>query len=142
MTTYQLYTDGGARGNPGPAGVGFVLKKNGKKVKEFGQYIGVATNNQAEYQALIMGLAYWLEAEDTESSTIDLMLDSELIVKQIEGSYKVRDDKLKPLYAKAKSMLHGCQKFTIQHIPRSLNAEADKLVNMAIDEATSKRPNS
>lgn len=137
---YQLYTDGGARGNPGPAGIGFVIKHNGKTTTKTGQYIGVATNNQAEYQALILGLGALLKQLDTfEAANADLqiLMDSELITRQIQGSYQVKDKKLKALYAKAITLLASFHSYSIDHIPRMLNAEADALVNQAVDKATS-----
>lgn len=133
---YQIYSDGGARGNPGPAGIGFVIKKDGKIIKQIGRFIGVSTNNQAEYQALIFGLSELqnlITARESISANISIFLDSELIVRQLSGVYQVRDKKLKPLYQKARQIIDQLPKVEVNHIPRNLNYEADSLVNQAID---------
>jgi ribonuclease HI len=126
-----LYIDGGARGNPGPAGIGVViLDENGKKIKEFGKYIGEATNNVAEYNALLYGLeeALILRADD-----ISINMDSELVVKQLNGEYRVKDHNLKLLFERAVNMLKSFKNSEIKHIKRELNKDADKLVNKAIN---------
>lgn len=126
-----IYTDGGARGNPGPAGIGVVIKEGGKIVKEYGKYIGETTNNQAEYRALISALQSAKEMGGTE---IDLNMDSELIVKQLKGEYRVRDAGLSPLYLQVHNLRAGFRKFFVTHIRREKNKEADGLVNEAIDK--------
>jgi len=128
-----IYTDGGARGNPGPAGIGVIIldaKKN--KIKESCKYIGEATNNIAEYNALIHGLeeALLLKADD-----VVIHLDSELVVKQLNGDYRVKDPDIKPLFEKALGLLKSLNSFEIRHIERAKNKEADKLVNKAINLA-------
>ena len=125
-----IFTDGGARGNPGPAGIGIVIKEGGKIVKEYGEYIGVATNNQAEYRALISALE---SAKEMGATEIAVFMDSELIVKQLKGEYRVRDAGLSPLYLKVHNLRAGFRKFFVSHVPREKNKEADKLVNEAID---------
>ena len=126
-----IYTDGGARGNPGPAGIGVViLNSAGKVVKEIGEYIGVTTNNQAEYQALIRGLEI---AKKLGTSEIAVVMDSELVVKQIKQEYRVRDKDLQPLFVKAWNLLHGFKKYSIRHVLRGKNKRADALVSQAID---------
>lgn len=125
-----IYTDGGARGNPGPAGIGAVLKGRGETL-HFKEYIGETTNNVAEYKALIKGLTQALKHEYKE---VTAYLDSELIVKQIKGEYKVKQPHLIPLYAECRDLISILHKFSIHHIRRELNKEADKLVNLAIDE--------
>lgn len=125
-----IFTDGGARGNPGPAGIGIVIKSNGKTVKEYGSYIGVATNNQAEYKALISALETTKNLGATE---VEVFMDSELIVKQIKGEYKVKHPELAPLFLKLHNLRVGFKKFSITHIPREKNKEADLQVNKAID---------
>lgn len=125
-----IFTDGGARGNPGPAGIGVVIKSGGKTVKEYGKYIGETTNNQAEYQALISALQ---SAKEMGATEIQLFMDSELIVKQLKGEYRVRDAGLAPLYLKVHNLRAGFSKFFVSHVPREKNKEADKLVNEAID---------
>lgn len=127
-----LYTDGGARGNPGPAGIGAVLIKDGKVIEGLKKYIGETTNNQAEYQALILGLE---KAQTLGATEVECRLDSELLVKQMKREYKVRDAGLAPLFVKVWNLSLGFKKITFHHIPRERNKEADKLVNEAIDSA-------
>lgn len=126
-----IYTDGGARGNPGPAGIGVVIKEENKIVKAYGKYIGETTNNQAEYRALISALETAKEMGGTE---VELNMDSELIVKQLKGEYRVRDADLAPLYLMTHNLRAGFRKFSVTHIPREKNKEADRLVNEAIDK--------
>lgn len=131
---FEIYIDGGARGNPGPAGVGVViLDANGKKIKEVSKYIGEATNNIAEYNALLYGLeeALMLRADD-----IAINMDSELVAKQLTGDYRVKDSNIKPLFERALNMLKSFKKFEIRHVEREKNKEADKLVNKAINLAS------
>lgn len=131
MKRFVIFTDGGARGNPGPAGIGIVIKSLSHEVIEsYGRYIGETTNNQAEYKALISALekAVELRAEEAEC-----FLDSELLVKQLNHEYKVRDKDLAPLFLRVWNLLNKFKKVTFKHIPRERNKEADKLVNEAID---------
>lgn len=125
-----LFTDGGARGNPGPAGIGFVLKIEGKRPITYGKYIGNATNNQAEYQALIAGLSRALKERITE---LQVFMDSELIVQQVKGNYRIKNECLKPLYEEVMKLTGKFMNISFAHIPRSKNKEADTLVNKAID---------
>jgi ribonuclease HI len=128
---FFLYADGGARGNPGPAGIGAVIfdaKKN--KVKELYKYIGETTNNNAEYNALIYGLE---ELRSLRADKVVINLDSELVVKQLNGEYRVKNSEIKPLFEKAVAILKNFKSFEIRHIDRSENKEADKLVNKAIN---------
>ena len=126
-----LYADGGSRGNPGPAGIGAViLDAKKKKVKEIFKYIGEQTNNNAEYNALIMGLE---EVRVLGGDEVIVNLDSELVVKQINGEYRVKNADIKPLFEKAIEALKNFKSFEIRHIDRSKNKEADKLVNKAIN---------
>lgn len=128
-----LYTDGGSRGNPGPAGIGvIVLGSNRKKIKEVFRYIGRATNNVAEYSALICGLE---EAVHLGADEVIINVDSELLVKQLSGEYKVKNAEMKPLFEKALGMLKRLGSFEIKHIDRTKNKDADKLVNRAINLA-------
>ena len=132
---YHLYTDGGARGNPGPAGVGVVIQ-NGKSktLDETCAFIGLTTNNQAEYRALILGLGRLLELADHPAKTeIHIHMDSELIVHQMNGLYKVKNKGLKPLHDKAKKLVGEFKKTTFSHILRAGNKRADWLVNQALD---------
>jgi len=126
-----LYTDGGSRGNPGPAGIGFlILDEKKKKIKDFCKYIGEATNNVAEYSALIHGLE---EASALKADEVVIYVDSELIAKQLNGEYRVKDTNMKPLFEKTLSILKDFKSFEIKHIERAKNKEADKLVNKAIN---------
>jgi len=131
MQKLVIYTDGGARGNPGPAGIGVVIKEGEKTIKEYGRYIGETTNNQAEYHALISAME---SAKDLGAEEIDLNMDSELIVKQIKGEYKVKNAELAPLFLKFYNLKINFKKFFVRHIPREKNKEADKLVNEALDK--------
>jgi ribonuclease HI len=126
-----IFTDGGARGNPGPAGIGIVIKADGKTHTKYGAYIGVATNNQAEYKALISALE---TAGTLGAKEVEVFMDSELIVKQLKGEYKVKHPQLAPLFLKVYNLRAGFKKFSVRHIPREKNKEADKLVNEAIDK--------
>lgn len=128
----KLYTDGGARGNPGPAAIGYVLTIDGKEVEAKGEVIGKATNNQAEYEALIKGLSY---AKKKGVSRITCYLDSELVVKQMRGEYRVKDIDLKKLFEKAKGLTSQFALIEFIHIRREKNKQADKLVNLALDKA-------
>ena len=126
-----LYTDGAAKGNPGPAGIGVVLLDADKKrIKDFYKYIGEATNNVAEYNALIYGLQEALMAGADE---VDINLDSELIVMQLKGEYKVKNANLRPLFEQAVHLFDGFKKIKVRHIDRKENKEADKLANKAIN---------
>lgn len=129
----EIYIDGGARGNPGPAGVGVVvLDASGKKIEDVSKYIGETTNNIAEYNALLYGLE---EALILRADEIKINLDSELVAKQLNGEYRVKDSDIKPLFERALNMLKSFKYFEINHIERSKNKEADKLVNKAINLA-------
>lgn len=126
-----LKTDGGARGNPGPAAIGVVLENDkGKVLKEFGRYIGETTNNQAEYQALLAGL---IEAHKFGAEEVSCYLDSELVVKQLKREYKVKDKELASLFVKIWNLSQNFKKISYHHIPREQNMHADMLVNKALD---------
>jgi ribonuclease HI len=138
MKKYILYTDGGARGNPGPAAAGMVIyDAGGAELDKFAAYLGETTNNQAEYQALIMGLGRVQKiAEDHEvliNVTVDVFMDSELIVKQLNGEYKVKNKELKPLFAKVEELAGTFAKVVFKHIPREKNSVADALLNKELD---------
>ncbi|MAG28611.1 ribonuclease H [bacterium] len=126
-----IYTDGGARGNPGPAGIGVYITEKGKKIKEISEYIGKATNNQAEYKALIRGLE---EAKKLKADEVNVVMDSELIVKQMNQEYKVKDKNLASLFVRAWNLINEFQSYTVKHVVRSKNKKADDLVNHAIDK--------
>ena len=128
-----LYTDGGSRGNPGPSGIGAViLDSNRKKIKESFKYIGETTNNIAEYSALVSGLE---EAVALKATDIVVYLDSELLTKQLNGEYKVKDANMKILFDESLSLLKKFDSFEVRHIERAKNKEADRLVNKAINLA-------
>jgi len=128
----KIFTDGGARGNPGPAAIGIVIKDDkGKILKEYAEQIGETTNNQAEYKALVKGLELAKQFKPTE---ISCYLDSELVTKQMKQEYKVRDADLQPLFIKVWNAAMEFKKVNYQHIPRSLNKEADKLLNIELDK--------
>ena len=126
------YTDGGARGNPGPAGFGVVLQdETGRKIAGLSQYLGHQTNNVAEYQGLIAALEY---AVEHGPRALKVISDSELLVKQIRGEYKVRNPTLQDLHARARQLIRQLEWFSIQHVLRGHNAEADRLANAAMDK--------
>ena len=126
-----LYTDGGARGNPGPAAIGVVLKdSDNKNIEIKGKYLGSSTNNNAEYEAIILGLELALRHGIT---TLDCFLDSELVVRQIKGIYKVKNENLKELFNKVKILENKFEKITFTHVLRALNKEADAIVNKVLD---------
>ncbi len=131
MRRLSIYVDGGARGNPGPAGIGVVIKdEKGKVIKEFNKYIGITTNNLAEYNAVIYGLQ---EALIERADEVRLNLDSELVVQQLKGDYRVKNKNIKPLFEQALHLISGFKKVEITHIKREDNRQADKLVNKAIN---------
>ena len=139
MNKYILYTDGGARGNPGPAATGIVIYDNaGNEIGTFSSFLGKATNNQAEYQAIILGLGQIQKIINDVSlvaeTKVDARLDSELIVKQLSGEYKVKNKDLKPLFVKLKTLVDQFQQVNFKHIPREANKRADKLVNLELDK--------
>lgn len=131
----QIFTDGAARGNPGPAGIGVVLRNDAKILLEVADYIGKATNNIAEYMAFIRGLE---EAIDLGERNIEVFSDSELLVKQINGEYKVKNEGLIPLFHHAQSLLKKFKHRRIYHTSREENKLADKLANKGIDEQSTK----
>jgi ribonuclease HI len=131
MSRLTVNFDGGSRGNPGPAGVGVVVRDSaGEVLEEHGERIGEATNNVAEYRALLRGIELAAEHGATE---LDLVGDSELVVRQVEGKFKVKNAGLKPLHAEVKRALAPFGTWSIRHVRRAQNADADRLVNQALD---------
>jgi len=131
------HSDGGARGNPGPSGFGVVIKDNtGKKVAALSEYLGHQTNNFAEYQGLIAALEY---AVNHGPKALRLVSDSELMVKQIKGIYKVKNETLQDLHARAKQLIAKLDWFSIDHALREHNQEADRLANEAMDQGRGRR---
>lgn len=132
-----LFFDGASRGNPGPAAVGGILKdKNGEVVEKYSQFIGDATNNEAEYLSLIEGLK---RVRKYNPKKVIAKTDSELVVKQLNGKYAVKSSNLKPLFKKAESLSKKFDSLTIQHITRNENIEADALCNRTLDFALKER---
>ena len=132
MTSRRLviYTDGASSGNPGPAAIGIVIKDGqGRAVSRVSRSIGHATNNQAEYRAIIAGLE---EAVRLGAKEVDIKSDSELVVKQIKGRYRVKKATLRPLYQEVVKLAGSLEAFTVAHIPRTQNREADRLANKAL----------
>lgn len=128
------HTDGGARGNPGPAGYGVVIHDaKGKKVGALSQYLGRQTNNVAEYQALIAALEF---AVDHGPKALKVISDSELLVRQIKGIYKVKEPTLRDLHARASQLISKLEWFNIEHVLRGHNREADDLANQAMDQGS------
>ena len=131
------HIDGGARGNPGPAGYGVVIEDHaGRKLDEISQFLGRSTNNVAEYSALLAALDYALSHR---FRAIKILSDSELLVKQMRGEYKVRNAALIELYQKAKAMTRELDWFRVEHVTREHNREADRLANIAMDRAHMQR---
>ena len=131
------HIDGGARGNPGPAGFGVVLYDHaGRTVAELSEYLGKQTNNYAEYSGLLAALDYALQHGCT---TLKVFSDSELMVKQIKGQYKVNNPALKELHGKARGMIGRLDSFTITHVLREKNRDADRLANQAMDRGMGRR---
>lgn len=127
---HKLFTDGGSRGNPGPAGIGFILFNDSELVHFDAKHLGNATNNQAEYAALLFGLK---TCKKQGIKNIECYLDSELVVKQLNGIYKIKNESIKPLYLKIRTILDELDIVTFTHVPREQNKFADKLVNIALD---------
>jgi len=128
----MVNVDGGARGNPGPAAIGAVLTTpDGEVLERHGERIGKATNNVAEYRALLLGLE---RASERGAREVEVVGDSELVVRQVQGDYKVKDEALKGLYAKVVKALAGFDRWSIRHVRREDNEAADSLVNAALDD--------
>ena len=137
MKTLRLFTDGAARGNPGPAGLGLVLEDDqGMRLWGGCRFVGRATNNQAEYLALIDGLR---KAAEWKPDRLEVYMDSQLVVEQVSGRYKVRNADLKPLHRQAVELLRGFRDVTVGHVPRERNRGADALANRAIDQSAPRR---
>ncbi len=128
-----VHVDGGARGNPGPSAAACVIASpDGQVLGEHAELLGTQTNNVAEYRALLLGLA---KARELGASEIEVIGDSELIAKQVNGIYKVKHPAMRPLYMEAMQALKAFERWSIRTVPRAQNAEADALVNAALDRA-------
>lgn len=135
MKKASLYSDGASFGNPGPAGIGVHLEVDGK-VREISEHIGTATNNVAEYSALVRGLE---EALRLGAREVEAFLDSELLVKQIKGEYKIKNKGLIPYYQKAMGLIRSFERFSISHIRREKNERADRLSKLGAGAPDNKR---
>ena len=128
----RVFTDGAARGNPGPAGAGAViLDENGRVLDRLGRFLGRQTNNVAEYQGLLLGLR---RAYQRGAREVEVRADSQLLIRQLEGKYAVRNEALRRLHAEALALLRAFDRYDLAHIPREENALADEMSNRAIDE--------
>lgn len=127
-----IHTDGAARGNPGPAGAGAILRdaESGEVLAEVAQGLGRATNNVAEWTAVLLALE---EAQRLGATHVDMRMDSELVARQISGIYRVKHPDLKPIHARVMALLRAFEGYTVGHVPRELNKDADRLSNVAID---------
>ncbi|HET8581381.1 MAG TPA: ribonuclease HI family protein [Candidatus Paceibacterota bacterium] len=137
MAAITINTDGGARGNPGPAAAGAVIRDGDITIAQVSSYLGERTNNWAEYEALIRGIEAAKEAlgERLGEEPVEIRMDSELIVKQMRGEYKVKDAALRDQHMRVRTLLESIPNATFVHVPRAQNAEADALVNEALDAA-------
>jgi len=138
LNKLKLFTDGGSRGNPGPAAYGFVLYSSSSQgaaiiLEKCGNYLGSATNNQAEYEGLLAGLRY--VNTNYPQLHLEIYMDSLLIVNQVKGLYRVKNPTLKPLYQQVAAQLNSLSSYTISHVTRDKNAAADAMVNEALDSA-------
>ena len=130
-----VHVDGGARGNPGPAAAAAVVSSpDGDVLDEASEFLGVATNNVAEYRGLLLGLA---RAKALGADEVEVVNDSELVAKQVNGEYKVKHAAMRPLYSEAMEALRDFERWSIRSVPRAQNADADALVNQALDAARS-----
>jgi ribonuclease HI len=128
----RVFSDGAARGNPGPAGAGaVVLDKEGRVLARVGKFLGRQTNNVAEYEGLLLGVS---RAKDLGATEIEIRADSLLLIRQLEGAYQVKNAALKALHTKAKALLRAFDHVDLRHVPREENALADEMSNRAIDE--------
>jgi ribonuclease HI len=132
-----VHVDGGARGNPGPAAAACVITSpDGELLGEHAQLLGSVSNNVAEYRALLLGLA---QAQALGATDVEVIGDSELIAKQVKGIYKVKHPAMRPLYLEAMQAIRAFERFSIRTVPRAQNADADAVVNAALDQAPARR---
>ena len=138
---YIIHTDGGARGNPGPAAAGFVIEGDLVGKKTGGEYLGEVTNNEAEYQAVILALKklkHLIGGEKAEESSVEIHVDSELLERQMNGGYKIKNETIKNLFVEIWNLKTDFGEIIFKHIPREKNAEADRLVNQILDKETNR----
>jgi ribonuclease HI len=132
LSRVRVYSDGAARGNPGPSGAGAVLvEPSGQIVDRLGKYLGVRTNNYAEYMGLLLGLT---RARELGVREVEVFTDSELMIRQLAGRYQVKSPSLRPLYQQALKLLNNFSRVKLVHVPREMNSAADEMSNRAIDE--------
>ncbi|HNQ51233.1 MAG: ribonuclease HI family protein [Candidatus Omnitrophica bacterium] len=132
MTTLDIYIDGASKGNPGPSGIGIIIMQDGSVIRQIARFIGPATNNIAEYTALVHGLQ---EGLLLKADTVRIKSDSELLCRQMNKAYKVRNANIIGLYSQAERLLSGFKEVSIDHIPREQNAHADRLATQAVKDA-------
>ena len=151
---FLIHTDGGARGNPGPAAAGFIIEEKvasplageprlGISRRDGGEYLGEITNNEAEYRAVILALKklkHLIGSEKAKDSTAEVHVDSELLERQLNGEYKIKDKNIQNLFVEIWNLKTDFKEITFRHIPRKKNTEADKIVNQILDKETSKLP--
>ncbi|HEV2027120.1 MAG TPA: ribonuclease HI family protein [Candidatus Dormibacteraeota bacterium] len=131
MKTLRVFTDGAARGNPGPAGLGVVIEdEHGMRLRGLHRWLGVATNNEAEYHAFIEGLK---AVDEWKPDRLEVYLDSKLVVEQVNGRWRVKEARLQPLHRQAKELLDRFREVEVKHVERERNKAADALANQAID---------
>lgn len=137
MEKVTLFIDGASRGNPGEAAAGvLILDQSGEVLEEISQYLGITTNNVAEYQGAILGLS---RAKDLKARKVQIYSDSQLLVRQLRGEYKVKSPHLIPLYRRVIGLINGFSEVRITHVPREENRQADRLANRGIDERAQSR---
>ena len=138
-----VYTDGGSRGNPGPAALGVVIKdEKGNLIKKYGEALGAKTNNEAEYAAVVSALKKikaLFGKEKTKKMVVDMRMDSELVAKQLTGKYKIEVERLFPLFIKIWNLKMNFKNISYMHVPREQNKEADQMVNEALDFPESRK---
>lgn len=137
MMKITIYTDGGARNNPGPAAIGVVIIQNDQILKKYAEFIGQATNNQAEYQAVIFAIKkikLLFGKKEAKKMELEFLIDSELVVKHLNHQYKIKEKDLQSLFIEVWNLMIDFKKIDFKHILREDNKEADKLVNQALDD--------
>ena len=138
---FLIHTDGGARGNPGPAAAGVVIEGDLIGHKEFGEYLGETTNNEAEYRAVVLALKklkHLVGSKKVKDSNVEIHVDSELLERQLNGEYKIKDENIKNFFLEIWNLKTDFGKVSFKHIPREKNANADAVVNQILDKETNK----
>ena len=142
MNKYIIHTDGGSRGNPGPAALGVVIEKVGGDLKkEYGEFLGRATNNEAEYQAVIFSLKKLKQLagkEEARKAVVEVHTDSELLTRQLNGQYKIMDEKMQKFFLQIWNLKLDFKEVIFKHVPREENKGADRMVNVVLDKELNK----